>query len=187
MPPKANDLYTMYGAEFSMYSGKLRSYLRKKAIPFRELNSSLRRYKTFIIPRTGVRYIPVLQTPQDEVLQDTTVIIDFLEQRFLQTSVYPQTPARKLASLLLELFGDEWMVIPAMHYRWSYPEQNQPFIYGEFGRMAFPLLPGFMQTFIGKYTGELDYSKRTEYSLYRHNDELIDTNPNKTTRASLRA
>ena len=136
-----------------MYSGKLRSYLRKKAIPFRELNSSLRRYKTFIIPRTGVRYIPVLQTPQDEVLQDTTVIIDFLEQRFPQTSVYPQTPARKLASLLLELFGDEWMVIPAMHYRWSYPEQNQPFIYGEFGRMAFPLLPGFMQTFIGRKLG----------------------------------
>ncbi len=136
-----------------MYSGKLRSYLRKKVIPFRELNPSVRVYKNFIFPRTGVRYIPILQTPEDEVLQDTTVIIDFLEERFPHPSVYPRTPARKLAALLLELFGDEWMVNPAMHYRWSCPEQNQPFIYGEFGRMAFPLLPGFLQTFIGRKLG----------------------------------
>ena len=62
--------YIMYGAEFSLYSGKLRSYLRKKAIPFREKHPSILTYKRFIVPRTGVRFIPVLQTPDDEVLQE---------------------------------------------------------------------------------------------------------------------
>ena len=71
----SNDNYIMYGAEFSLYSGKLRSYLRKKGIPFTEKSPSVLTYRRFIEPRTGVRFIPVLHTPEDEVLQDTTAII----------------------------------------------------------------------------------------------------------------
>ena len=87
----------MYGAEFSLYSGKLRSYLRNKGIEFTEIQPWLMTYKRFIVPRTGVRYIPVLQTPEDDVWQDTTVIIDHMEERFPQPSVYPVTAKRKLA------------------------------------------------------------------------------------------
>ena len=81
--------YVMYGAEFSLYSGKLRSYLRKKGIEFTEIQPWVMTYKRFIVPRTGVRYIPVLQTPEDDVWQDTTVIIDHMEERFPQPPVYP--------------------------------------------------------------------------------------------------
>lgn len=149
----SNQQYTMYGAEFSLYSGKVRSYLRKKGIPFNEVTSTLSVYKKFIIPRTGVRYIPVLQTPDDDVYQDTTVIIDELEKRFPDHSVYPNTPKQKLVSLLLELYGDEWLLIPAMHYRWYYKDQNARFIYGEFGRMIMPKAPAFIQRFVGKKIG----------------------------------
>jgi glutathione S-transferase len=96
----------------------------------------------------------VLQTPEDEVWQDTTVIIDHLEERFPQPSVYPATPRRKLAALILELFGDEWLLLPAMHYRWNYPEENVPFIYGEFGKLLFPRLPVFLQQKVGKKLGD---------------------------------
>ncbi len=144
----------MYGAEFSLYSGKLRSYLRKKGIEFTEIQPWLRTYKRFIVPRTGVRYIPVLQTPEDDVWQDTTVIIDHLEERFPQPSVYPATARRKLAALILELFGDEWLLLPAMHYRWNYPEENLPFIYGEFGKLMLPRLPVFLQRKVGKKLGD---------------------------------
>ncbi len=37
--------YVMYGAEYSLYSGKLRSYLRKKGIPFVEKSPSILTYK----------------------------------------------------------------------------------------------------------------------------------------------
>lgn len=147
------DRYVMYGAEFSLYSGKLRTYLRKKGIPFEERLSDLKAYKKFIIPRTGVRYIPVLQTPTDEVLQDTSEIIDHLEIKFPNNPVLPNSPKQRLAALLLETFGDEWLLIPAMHYRWNYPEVNQPFIYREFGRTLIPAWPRFIQGLLGKKIG----------------------------------
>ena len=148
-----SELYRLYGAEFSLYSGKARSYLRKKGIEFEEITSTVDVYKKFIVPRTGVRYIPVVQTPEDKVIQDTTDIIDELEGRFPDNSIYPETPNQKLASLLIEVYADEWLVIPAMHYRWNYPATNSDFIYREFGSMAMPKMPGFIQKMIGKKIG----------------------------------
>ena len=145
---------TLYGAEFSLYSGKARSYLRKKGIDFDEITSTLKVYKDFIVPRTGVRYIPVVQTADDVVIQDTTEIIDHLEAEYPKGSVYPDTPKQKLASLLIETYADEWLVIPAMHYRWNYPAINERFIYGEFGSMVFPNALGFIQRFVGKKVGD---------------------------------
>lgn len=145
--------YTLYGSEFSLYTGKLRSYLRKKGIEYQEVKATASVYKRFVVPRTGVRYIPVLQTPEDQVLQDTTVIIDELEKRFPEHSVYPNTPKQKLVSLLLEVYGDEWLVIPAMHYRWNFPALNDKFIYGEFGGMVMPKAPAFMRRMVGKKVG----------------------------------
>ena len=66
----------MYRAEFSLYSGKLSSYLRKKGIAFIDKSPSVLTCKRFIVPRAGVKFIPALHTPEDEVLQDTTAIID---------------------------------------------------------------------------------------------------------------
>lgn len=145
--------YTMYGAEFSLYSGKLRAYLRKKGIAFIEKSPSVLTYRRFIEPRTGVRFIPVLHTPDDRVLQDTTAIIDVLEAQFPEPGVYPETPRQRLAALLVELYGDEWLLIPAMHYRWNFPADNQPFIYDEFGRMGFPWFPKFIRRRLGRKLG----------------------------------
>jgi glutathione S-transferase len=145
--------YAMYGAAFSLYSGKLRSYLLKKGIAFDERTPTLLAYKRFIVPRTGVRYIPVLHTPDDEVLQDTAAIIEALERRHPAPAAIPETPCQRLAALLLELYGDEWLLIPAMHYRWSFPADNQPFIFEEFGRMALPWAPRPVQRWIGRRLG----------------------------------
>jgi len=145
--------YTMYGAEFSLYSGKLRSYLRKKGIPFVEKSPSVLTYKRFIEPRTGVRFIPVLHTPENQVLQDTTAIIDSLEPSFPERGIYPPGPAQRLAALLLELYGDEWLLIPAMHYRWNFPDDNQPFIFEQFGSMAFPWFPKLIRRALGRKIG----------------------------------
>ena len=142
--------YKMYGADFSLYSGKVRSYLIKKNIPFAEVLSTLKVYKNFIVPRTGVRYIPVVQTPEDEVFQDTSVIIDELEKRFPQNPILPTAPLQKLIALLLEVYGDEWLLIPAMHYRWYFEEDNYQFITQKFGGMLKPRWPKFLQRFLGR-------------------------------------
>lgn len=143
-------MVTLYGSELSLYSGKARSYLRKQGIKFQQVKSTIGVYKKIIIPNTGVRFIPVVKTEDGEYLQDTTVIIDQLEETTDAPSVYPETPAQKLAALMLEVYGDEWLLIPAMHYRWNFPEQNSQFIYAEFGSVIAPKGPKFLQRFFGK-------------------------------------
>jgi len=145
------DKHILYGAEFSLYSGKARCYLRYKQIPFDEVLSSLGVYKETIIPNTGVRFIPVVKTPAGRYLQDTSHIIDSLEKSFPERSVMPDTPSQRLAALLLELYGDEWLLMPAMHYRWNF--DNFPFVFDEFGRSLFPRWPGFVRRFLGKRIG----------------------------------
>jgi len=130
--------YQLLGSEVSYYTGKVRAYLRYKGIPFQEIIASSEVYKKVIIPRTGVRYIPVLITPDDTVIQDTTDIIDFLESDFPDVSIYPQTSLQKLTALLLELYGDEWLKLPAMYYRWWFKKENYNFIVTEFGKTAVP-------------------------------------------------
>lgn len=143
------DVYTLYGTEVSLYSGKTRAYLRWKRIPFIEQLSTLEVYRDIIVPNIGRRVIPVLRTPEGEYLQDTTAIIDALEPRFPQPSVYPPTPAQRLVSLLFELYGDEWLVMPAMHYRWQRKRENLLFILDEFGRTMRPQTPRLLRPFIG--------------------------------------
>ena len=85
------ETYKLYGTEVSLYTGKARAYLRYKEIPFEEFLSTAQAYKEVIIPRTGVRYIPIVISPDDLAVQDTTEIIDFLEERFPEAPVYSTT------------------------------------------------------------------------------------------------
>jgi len=145
--------HKLIGAEVSLYTGKLRCYLKYKNIPFEEVIASQEVYRDVILPRTGVGYIPVLITDDDIALQDTTEIIDFLEKRYTDHSVYPNTPKQNLVSLLLETYGDEWLVIPAMHYRWN-KDENIEFAKSEFGRTSAPQASKEEQYAIGQETSK---------------------------------
>ena len=140
---EAAGVYRHLAHEVSLYSGKTRAYLRYKKIPFEEeLSLDLHnRIKTEV----GRKIVPVVVTPEGEYLQDTTVIIDRLEQRFPMPSIYPDTPWQKLVAMLLEVYGDEWLVMPAMHYRWQYKRYNLGFILGQFGDALKPHWPHRMK------------------------------------------
>ena len=148
---KDSEQYTLYGAPFSLYTGKARSYLNYKRIPYQEVLSSLGVYKKIIIPKTGVRFIPVVKTPQDEYIQDTAVIIDKLEKVFPDRPIMPSTPKQRLVSQLFELYGDEWLLMPAMHYRWN--KDNDDYVFANFGAVVAPGWPKFIQKFLGKKVG----------------------------------
>jgi glutathione S-transferase len=112
--------YTLYGSAASLYTGKVRAYLRYKGIPYTEVEASEEDMRDIILPRTGVQYIPVVISPDDLAIQDSTDIINFLEARFPESAIYPSSPRQRLVAQLFELYGDEWLVIPAMHYRWHH-------------------------------------------------------------------
>ncbi|XP_076805064.1 uncharacterized protein LOC143448966 isoform X2 [Clavelina lepadiformis] len=130
-------MYQLIGGELSPYTGKVRMCLRYKKISFEPVQASAEVYMKFIRPKVGWSIIPVLVTPDNQVIQDSAEIISYLENKHPLPSVCPVTPKQSIVSLLMELFADEWMLQPAMHYRWSFPE-NLPYLKEEFGRICFP-------------------------------------------------
>ena len=58
------------------------------------------------MPRTGVRFIPIVITDDDQAIQDTTDIIDHFEARYPEPTIYPSTPLQRLVALLLEVLTD---------------------------------------------------------------------------------
>lgn len=131
----ANEPYRLYGAPVSYFTGKVRAYLRYKGIPHREILSDAKVYREVILARVGFPVIPVVVTPEDETLQDSTEIIDALERRHPEPSIVPSTPVQRMVAALLELYGDEWLVIPAMHYRWHH---NRAWAMEQFGKLSVP-------------------------------------------------
>lgn len=125
---------TLYGVKISMFTGKVRSYLIKQGIPFTEVAPVNAHFQSTVLPQLGRRIIPVIETAEGVVVQDTTDIIDFLENQGLASqSAYPSDTLKNLLSLILELFGDEGLLRPAMHYRWNFPDETDGFITHGFG------------------------------------------------------
>jgi glutathione S-transferase len=115
--------FRLYGAERSYFTGKVRPALRAKRLYFEEVLPSPAIYQE-IIRRTGMAFIPVVITPEDETWQDTSDIIDALDARIPEPALHPASPVQRVISSLLELYGDEFMILPAMHYRWTLPESR---------------------------------------------------------------
>jgi len=166
MKNSTSDQYTLYGWEVSPYTAKVRSYLQYKEIPFKTVVPNIITLKRFIEPKVGKIVMPVVTGPHSEVIQDSSIIIKVLEQRYPDKPTIPNTPKQALVSMLMELCGDEWLPMAALHYRWNYPE-NRLFILNEFGKSALPYLPGFVQrklasTFAGKMKGYLPILGITE-------------------------
>ncbi|HWP65394.1 MAG TPA: glutathione S-transferase family protein [Candidatus Limnocylindria bacterium] len=115
-------LYRFYASEYSYFSAKPRPALRWKQVPFEEILPTPQAYRDVIRPRTGLSQIPVVLTPEDEVWHDSSVILDELERRFPARPLYPATPVQRMAGYAVELYTDEFLMLPGLHYRWSFPE-----------------------------------------------------------------
>lgn len=141
----------VYGWEVSPFTVKVLSYLKYKQLDPRLIIPNAWQLNFKIKKDVGQIIMPVVYD-DDHVLQDSSAIIDFYELSYRSRSIIPEQPLHKITAYLLELLGDEWLPLAALHYRWNYPE-NRPFIYGEFGRSALPRFPKFLQKQIGKKLG----------------------------------
>ncbi len=136
--------YTLYGWELSYFSGKLRGYLRYKGIAYSEKSPTARLLLKRIPRETGASVLPVLKTPEGAWLQDTTAIIEQLERENPQPSITPTRPRQRIAAQLIEAWADEYWIPPAMHYRWSFPE-NYALFEQEAGKNLLPWAPKFLR------------------------------------------
>jgi glutathione S-transferase len=88
-------MYWLFSWEHSYFSGKARAYLR---------------------------------APDGTWVQDTSEIIDYVEAAHRKQPVVPDaatSPRQCLASYLIELLADEWVLVPAFWQRWFYSEDGR--------------------------------------------------------------
>jgi len=120
----SDQTYKFYAAKESYFSAKVRPFFRYKSVPVEELPPTPQAFRDVIRRRTGLAFIPIVITPEDDTLQDTSDILDELERRFPEPPIYPPTPRQRVVSYLLELYADEFLILPGLHYRWSFPESE---------------------------------------------------------------
>jgi glutathione S-transferase len=150
--PTDNTAYILYGAPHSLYTGKARCYLRNQGISYIERATTHPDFAARILPQIGRGIIPVLETPDGEVIQDTVDIIDYFEKRGVPYPVYPAGPLQRAVAVIIEYYGGQSMLKHAMHYRWSYREQQEDFLVHAFasgsGAAAAEKIMGRMQAYL---------------------------------------
>lgn len=125
--------YTLWGTPGSLYTAKVRAYLRKHGLEFVERAAGEPEFRERLAPAVGRWIIPVLETPDGDLLQDGTDILDHFESRGLgRFSIFPEAPAMRVVAHIFELFGGEGLLRPAMHYRWNFDAENLAFIKDDF-------------------------------------------------------
>ncbi len=130
----AQGRYIHWGAYCSLYSGKTRSYLIKKGVEYVELNPSHPHFVEKVMPKLGYFCIPVLETPDGQIIQDSTDIIAYLEARHPAPAMLPEEKPLQAIAWLIHNYGTDGLFKPAMHYRWNYKETNYDFVIDEFTR-----------------------------------------------------
>lgn len=112
--------YVIYGLRLSYFTGKVEAALRWHDLPYRVESKTLLN-KWNLEKRAGTHLIPVVITPENWAIWDSTPIISLLDARNPQRRLVPQGSLGALVRVLEEWF-DEWVPRNALHYRWHYPE-----------------------------------------------------------------
>ena len=141
----------IYGWDVSPYTEKAFAYLKYKQLDPIRVFPNLFQLKFKVEKDVGRMIMPVIYE-RNTTLQDSSAIIDHYESLHPSKSVIPDAPLHKISSLIMELLGDDWLVLAALHYRWNYPENNKA-LYKTFGRLALPLAPKPFQILLGKKMG----------------------------------
>ena len=157
------------GVDRSHFSAKLRPALRYKQIHYVEYPPDMEE----IMRRTGVGFVPVVITPEDEMLQDTTDIIDVLEQRFAEPALLPPAHADLILCRLFELYADEFFPTVSMRTRWAYPENEAEL------RRAFAAFSGALERgdavadLMSSYLPMLGVTPDTIPAIDAHTDDML--------------
>lgn len=117
---KKHDRIVLWAMPISAWSGKMRSYLTKKAVKFEERFPGDPRYHTDILPGIGYFVVPVVELPDGTVMQDLTETMQYFEKNNLGVPMVPEEKRMCALAWLLNFFGSDLFLKPGMHYRWNF-------------------------------------------------------------------
>jgi glutathione S-transferase len=142
--------YRLYGYSLSYFSRKLEAALDWYGMPYEFVLKSPETTPA-LEKRSGTNQVPVLVTPQDECLADTTPIMWMLDERYPERALFPGGVPGAIVQVIEE-YLDEWLTRVVMHYRWGYDEctQSASSILGQEAAPQAPQVIASMLTHWGK-------------------------------------
>lgn len=166
--------YRLYGVPHSLYTGVARCYLRTQNIPHVEVSTRHRDYGTKILPITQRAIIPVLETPDGGIVQDTVDIIDHFEEIGVPFPAYPQGPLQQILAIIIQYYGSQTMLAHAMHYRWSFREQQEAFLHDAFASGSGVEMADKIMGRMNAYLPQLGVNAQSAPAIERSFEALLD-------------
>ena len=115
--------YTIYGDELSLFTRKLECACLFYGLEF-ERRTKTPDIAATIEQRAATHQVPVLHTPENWMLADTTPILGLLDSRHPGRAMFPPGIPGVIVHILEEFF-DEWVSRVMVHFRWHYPESAE--------------------------------------------------------------
>ena len=112
--------YIVYGGELSLFTRKLEAAMRFYAADF-VIEAKTAANRELIESRSATHQVPVLLTPENWMIADTTPLLRLLDARFPTRSMFAEGELGVLIQVLEDHF-DEWIARVMVHYRWHYPD-----------------------------------------------------------------
>ena len=112
--------FIVYGGELSYFTRKLEAAMLFYGAEF-ESRSKTPDMREEIEGRSGTHQVPVLHTPENWMIADTTPLMTMLDSRFPDRRMFPHGPLGVLVHVVEEYF-DEWIARTMVHYRWHHKE-----------------------------------------------------------------
>ncbi len=117
------DQYVVYGWQRSYFTHKLLAALLFYDAAW-EFRPKTKENAHEIVARSGTHQVPVLHTPENWMIADTTPLLLMLDGRFPGREMFPPGKLGILVHILEEYF-DEWIARTTVHWRWNYPENHE--------------------------------------------------------------
>jgi len=121
MHPSSN-AFVVHGVTVSYFTRKVTGYLGYKGLPWRLRPSIGLNLEARAAGWNGG--IPVVTTPEGELIWDSTAVILHLDHLHPAPAVVPPDPLLAFLAYLLDDFSDEWLYRHAVGTRWLYPENT---------------------------------------------------------------
>ncbi|MEM9600154.1 MAG: glutathione S-transferase family protein [Pseudomonadota bacterium] len=117
------ETYVVYGWQQSYFTHKLMAALTFYDADWRYADKTKANAEELRL-RSNTHQVPVLHTPEDWVIADTTPLLRMLDHRFPDRRMFPGG-LMGLKTHVIEEYFDEWIARTTVHWRWNYEENHE--------------------------------------------------------------